>query len=82
MMIPCSGKILLCIIIVGRVPDGVVCELDELIGSLKVNLIVTAYLVCMSTQEIRDTNPNQKGIYTHIGKITSQAQNRIFALLV
>ena len=35
-----SGKLLLCIITVGRFPECVVCKLDEIRDGLKGNLIV------------------------------------------
>ena len=52
-----SGKVLLCIIIVERVLECAVCELDDVKDGLKVNLIVITPPMCILIKAVIGTNP-------------------------
>ena len=64
-----SGKLLPCIIILGRVTEGVVCELDEVRHGLKVNLIFIMAPMCILSKAVICPNPRKEVIYKHATSI-------------
>ena len=54
------GKILLCVIIVGRFQEFVVCELDGVSGGTRGDLIFIATPICIFVQAAKGTNPREK----------------------
>ena len=52
-----SGELLICIIIVVRLPECVVCVLEEVRGGLGVILISKITPMCMFIHTVRGANP-------------------------
>ena len=76
------GGILLCIIIVGRVLECVVCELDEFRDGLKGKIIDIKFPMCIFINSVICPNPRQELIYPHVAIVNIQIHNSIFSFLV
>ena len=52
-----SEELLICIIIVGKLPEGVACVLDEVRGGFEGILLNEPTPICMFIHTVRDINP-------------------------
>ena len=77
-----SGKMIIFIIIVGRVQKCVVCEMYEVRYSLKGKLIFITNPMCIFINAVRGPKPKQEVIYLHLDRINSQIKNIMCASCV
>ena len=75
-------KLSLYIIVVNRVPECVLRKLDYVRGGSKGNLMRKEMSMGRFSHTVRYTNPNHKGIQSHISGSTSSIKDGVCALLI
>ena len=76
------GGIILCVILVDRLPDCAMCELDEFREGPKSNLIREISPMLMFIQEVIDINLNQRGVWSLLGRNYIQIQDIFIDLIM
>ena len=77
-----DGIIILHIIIVDGFPDCVMHEMNGVRENYEDNVIIRISPMCIFAQTVRDDNPREKCIYTHIDRRNRQVQDSVCVTLI